>query len=283
MLLKFMKSMLKPAARSHQAPAPVASSTLPTDELQFVHGNHARCDANAHNQVLFYGSYVGGTEFLPLYHQGLSESGTEVKALKAFHRPQAALNLLRYFEYSLTVPGARAECGVFLGFTSWLMCQVAKRCDENFCGEGMHLVDSFAGFPMAGTDDLIPRREGEKVAMKPAFAAGDAAVPVEHVRALLADFPKLGIHKGWIPEVLAQLPRTQWSFVHLDVDLYDATLACLEFFAPDLVPGGVIVCDDYRTPFFPGAGKAWRRYCLEYDIPFVILDTGQSVIMKPRL
>lgn len=283
MLLNFIKSMLQPAKSSQFAPIRDASSTSLTDELQFVHGNHARCDANAHNQVLFHGSYVGGTEFLPLYQQGLSESGTEVKALKAFHRPQAALNLLRYFEYSLDVPGARAECGVFLGLTSWLMCQVAKRRNDNYRGEDMYLVDSFAGFPTAGADDLIARREGDQIAMKPTIAAGEAAVPVEHVRALLAGFPQLGIHKGWIPEVLAQLPKTQWSFVHIDVDLYDATLACLKFFAPNLAPGGVILCDDYRTPLFPGAGKAWRLYCLEHAIPFVVLDTGQSVIMSPRL
>jgi hypothetical protein len=42
----------------------------------------------------------------------------------------------------------------------------------------------------------------------------------------------------------------------------------------------VIVCDDYGAPFFPGASRAWDRYCGEHDVPFVVLPTGQSVILK---
>lgn len=126
----------------------------------------------------------------------------------------------------------------------------------------------------------MAQREAARVTAKPAFAEGDAAAPVEHVKALLQTFPGLGIHKGWIPDVFKKLPSMRWSFVHIDVDLYEPTLACLEFFFPQLAPGGIIICDDYGTPLFPGAGKAWRSYCRERQIPFAVLDTGQAVITK---
>ena len=75
-------------------------------------------------------------------------------------------------------------------------------------------------------------------------------------------------------------PPPRGCFVHLDVDLYAPTLASLEYFVPRLVDGGVIICDDYGAPLFPGAHRAWDRFCARHDLPFVVLDTGQSVILK---
>jgi hypothetical protein len=68
--------------------------------------------------------------------------------------------------------------------------------------------------------------------------------------------------------------------VHLDVDLYEPTLACLEYFYSRLAAGGVIICDDYGAPLFPGARRAWDEFCARHDVPFIVLDTGQSVILK---
>ena len=44
--------------------------------------------------------------------------------------------------------------------------------------------------------------------------------------------------------------------------------------------GGVIVCDDYGALLFPGARRAWDQYCEQNGLHFVVLDTGQSVILK---
>jgi hypothetical protein len=42
----------------------------------------------------------------------------------------------------------------------------------------------------------------------------------------------------------------------------------------------VIVCDDYGAPRFPGATRAWDEYCERQQIPYVVLDTGQSIILR---
>jgi hypothetical protein len=96
----------------------------------------------------------------------------------------------------------------------------------------------------------------------------------------LRDFPAAAIHQGWIPAVFGQLPETRWAFVHIDVDLHEPTRDCLEYFYPRLCDGGVIVCDDYVTPLFPGAQRAWDAFCEARDLPFLVLDTGQSAILK---
>ena len=68
--------------------------------------------------------------------------------------------------------------------------------------------------------------------------------------------------------------------MHIDVDLYEPTRGCLEYFYPRLVEGGVMICDDYGAPLYPGAHKAWDEYCGQNDIAYVVLDTGQSVLIK---
>ena len=113
------------------------------------------------------------------------------------------------------------------------------------------------------------------------YHQGDFATPVDHVRATMAEFPDTVIHKGWIPEVFGGLPETNWAFVHLDVDLFDPTLAGLQYFYPRLADGGVIVNDDYISPMTPGAGRAWDQYCDENGLAFAVLDSGQAILIKP--
>ena len=100
------------------------------------------------------------------------------------------------------------------------------------------------------------------------------------MRGVFHDFPGVRFHRGFIPQVLSQLPDTRWAFAHIDVDLHEPTLASLEYFYPRMVKGGVIVCDDYGSKLFPGARKAWESYCGENAIAFVTLETGQSVLLN---
>jgi O-methyltransferase len=69
--------------------------------------------------------------------------------------------------------------------------------------------------------------------------------------------------------------------VHVDVDLYEPTRACLEYFYPRMAAGGIILCDDYGTPAFPGARRAWLEFCEGAKLGFIALPTGQSVLVKP--
>ena len=117
---------------------------------------------------------------------------------------------------------------------------------------------------------------------KPVFAqqAGHFATPVDHIRSVMSDFPGVTIHKGWIPDVLSELPETAWSFVHIDVDLFEPTKACLEYFLPRLAPGGVIVNDDFGSPLFPGGQRSWHEVMESHGLSYAVLDTGQAVYLN---
>ena len=241
---------------------------------------HAGAPTAAHADILFGDLRIGGWPLNDLVARCLAESGAAVPPLKALHRPLASYLLARYYLHALRLPGARAECGVFMGTSALLLCRAARSLDPAHDGSGLHLVDSFQGLSEPGLEDRFTLPAGGGGAERRAMPGGSFAAGQAQVRGALGAFPGVAYHQGWIPAVLRELPEQAWSFVHVDVDLYEPTFGCLAYFYPRLCRGGVIVCDDYGAPAFPGAARAWNRYCGEAGLPFVMLDTGQAVILK---
>ena len=235
-----------------------------------------------HLEILFGDVRFGGQRFVDLLERSARDSGTEVYDHNLFRRAETGLNLTRYFLRSLGLDGARAECGVFRGMSSLLLCRAARAIDPAFGGARYYMVDSFERFSEPGQFDLVPTREADgSVRMDPPFPPhARLDTSVGHVRDLFAEFPLARIVQGYIPAAFGALPETPWAFVHVDVDLYEPTLRCLEYFFPRLVAGGIIVSDDYGSPRYPGARRAWDEYCGAHDVPFVTFACGQAVIIK---
>ena len=263
-------------ARAEAGPPPDPREIYPEIDA------HARAPMALHAEILFRDARVGERRFEDIMAQAIDATGLQVPPLKAIRRREATLNLIRYFRHARTLPGLWAECGVFAGTTSLALCLAARAEQPGFDGGGMHLVDSFEGLSELGEADLRAERaaDGSTTMVQPPRNRTNFAAPLELVRDAMAGFPGASLHKGWIPQVLAELPEASWSFVHVDVDLYRPTLDCLEYFFPRLVPGGVIVCDDYGSPAFPGARRAWIEFCGD-SLGYVALPTGQSVLVKP--
>lgn len=280
MLSRLLKSIGKPSPAQTQPAADRAGPEM--ERERWLDAAHARVPVELHRRIQFGGLTVAGLDFLTLVDGCLRDSHTGVRPLKAFHRYQAALHLARYFAHTIDVPGERVECGVFTGTMSLLMCRLARARRPAFDGTGFHMVDSFAGLSRPGPEDALEFRENPDGGALGVFGYGQGAMaaPIEKARHSMREFPGVRMHQGWIPAVLASLPDAPFAFVHIDVDLYEPTLACLEHFHPRLAAGGAIVCDDYGAPRFPGAARAWDEYCARRDVPFVVLDTGQSVILR---
>lgn len=85
----------------------------------------------------------------------------------------------------------------------------------------------------------------------------------EGVSKYLSPFDRVTVHKGEFSGVAPSLPEREYGLVHLDVDLYEATLDCLRYFGQRLAPGGVIVLDDYGSPMAAGIRRASDEYLAE--------------------
>jgi len=68
------------------------------------------------------------------------------------------------------------------------------------------------------------------------------------------------VRKGRFPETAAGLAHSDFAFVSLDADLYEPTMAGMEFFYPRLNEGGVILIHDYHNTRFKGVRQAVKEY-----------------------
>ena len=86
------------------------------------------------------------------------------------------------------------------------------------------------------------------------------------------------LHRGWIPERFPDVADERFSFVHVDVDLYEPHRDSIEFFWPRLTKGGVMVFDDYGSMYCPGARRAVDEAFAPTDV--VESPSGQAFVIK---
>jgi len=154
----------------------------------------------------------------------------------------------------LNLDGFTVDCGVLRGLSTHILCSILKQHDPNFSGHGVIAIDSFEGLSANRPEDGMDKRTYHKKKLK-------FTMPIETFSKNMADFPNITTIKGWIPEVLSTLPDNKYRFIHIDVDMYEPTLGCLKYFWPRLIPGGIIVCDDYSSYNFKGARLAIDKFC----------------------
>jgi hypothetical protein len=157
--------------------------------------------------------------------------------------------------------GDTAEAGVYEGGSSWLMCQARGRRSTHWG------FDSFEGLSAPS------RRDGDF------WTAGALAASEAGARALLEPLGAV-VFKGWIPEVFAQASIERLVFAHVDVDIHDPTLASFEYFYDLVVPGGVIVCDDYGFTPCRGAKEAVDAFMADRPENVIHSPTGQGIVIK---
>ncbi len=133
-----------------------------------------------------------------------------------------------------SLAGDVAELGVYRGGT-------AKLIGHHAPGAKLHLFDTFTGIPF---DDAEPG----------GHRAGDFPSDAEDVRDYL-DNPNAVFHIGIFPDT-APADDSRFRFVHLDGDTGQTTAAALDYFSPRMVPGGIIVLDDYGWHMCPGVARA---------------------------
>lgn len=156
------------------------------------------------------------------------------------------------------IGGALAEVGVFRGGTARVIC-------EAMGARELHLFDTFAGLPTPGSIDT-------------AFKAGEYSSSLESVQAYLVDFPEIHFHAGLFPDSAEPVRGLRFSFVHLDVDLYQSTLDGLAFFYPRMNRGAMLISHDYVE--FPAVRQAFDDYFSRSDQPVLELTGNQCLVVK---
>jgi hypothetical protein len=273
--------LLKKLIASMRAPAAAQDTPVeyPLETEEKLARLHARADVARHLDILHGDVRVGTERYVDLHSRCLERTGTALTGYTVFQRFQTRRELLQYFLATLDVPGTRGECGSYRGATALLLCHAWRSVRPDFAGEGFYLIDSFSGTREATAHDLIAVRErGGATRMTPFFEAGKTDITADLVRGYFSDFPKTRICAGWVPEVFSQLPETPWAFLHLDLTLYEATLAALQYFHPRLAPGGALVCTGGLH--CPGVQQAVEAFSATHDTPYIALGYGERIFLN---
>ncbi len=164
------------------------------------------------------------------------------------------------------VSGDMVECGTYIGATARLMVQACMPY-----GKKLHVFDSFEGVSEPSAFDGTHWQKGF-------LSAGE-----DIVHAQLSRFATEGdytLYKGWIPEKFHEVKDIKFSFVHIDVDLYEPTRDSIEFFYSRMNAGAVCICDDYGCWTCPGATKAIDDYLADKPEKMLTMPSGGGFFIK---
>jgi O-methyltransferase len=158
------------------------------------------------------------------------------------------------------VPGDIAEVGVYKGGSAKIIC--SAKGDKH-----LHLFDTFEGLPRVDDIDTVwPFYEGK-------FAAS-----YDSVRDYLKNDRNVNFYKGVFPLTSDPVKGVSFSLVNLDVDCYESTKQCLEFFYSRMSKGGIILSHDYMTA--PGVKKAFDDFFEDREEPVLETAGSQCLVVK---
>ncbi|MBI2827342.1 MAG: class I SAM-dependent methyltransferase [Planctomycetia bacterium] len=155
--------------------------------------------------------------------------------------------------------GQMAEVGTYQGGTAKMICEAKGDTP-------LHLFDTFEGLPAAAAQDGRVHR------------ANQYACSLESVQKYLSGYPNVSFYKGRFPESSGPVEHLRFSFAHFDVDLYESTLGCLEFFYPRMIPGGIMLSHDYSI--LSGVRTAFEEFLRDKPEGLIELPTTQCMLVK---
>lgn len=151
--------------------------------------------------------------------------------------------------------GVIVECGTWRGGMAAGLIEVG--------GAGRHYLfcDSFEGLPPARDIDGEAAKAWQTDTASPRYV-NNCGVSVQEfertIRRTNISFDHVVIKKGFFSDTFPTFETPAISILRLDADWYDSTMQCFEKFWDHVIPGGLIIVDDYYT--FEGCCRAVHEF-----------------------
>jgi O-methyltransferase len=195
---------------------------------------------------------------------------------QAYKAAEACTLVDRYRAYELWqlvgqlrhLAGDVLEVGVWRGGTALVL----GKAMQHFGAQGkLFLADTFSGVVKAGERDT-------------AYKGGEHAdASVNGVTGLLGEqgIANYELLKGGFPdETAASLESTHLKLCHIDVDVYQSAREVFDWTWPRLVPGGVVVFDDYGFRDCEGVTRLVNELAERVDLLCVDNRNGHALLVK---
>ncbi len=191
------------------------------------------------------------------------------------HVTRMAKMLAHYELYKMIIglPGHIVECGVYKG-ASLLRFATFREILESPYSRKIVGFDAFGQFPREGED------EANQAFIERFSSAGGDGITKDSLLEVLAHkrFENVELVQGdicsTVPLYVKEHPELKIALLHVDVDVYRPTKVILENLFQRVVPGGVIVLDDYGT--VAGETQAVDEFCSQADKELLIQKLPMS-------
>ncbi|AXY77095.1 hypothetical protein D3H65_25325 [Paraflavitalea soli] len=167
------------------------------------------------------------------------------------------------------LPGDFVECGVNTGAYAK---SIIEYTGFNQLGKTFHLMDTFDGL----VPDLVS--EAEKQAGLDKYLDQYKNVYESVIKTFKYD--NVNIIKGAVPGTLSQCDAKKIAYLSIDMNNVEPEIAAAEYFYDKVVPGGVIILDDYGFPQHINQKIAFDKFARQKGIAILSLPTGQGIILK---
>lgn len=168
------------------------------------------------------------------------------------------------------LPGDFVECGVNTGAYSRA---VIDYIDFNSLKKTFYLLDTYQGLVReqitadeldAGVGDYLQTYKDVYQEVVKTFSPFNAKVI-----------------RGAVPGTLSQCETSSICYLSIDMNVVEPEIAAAEFFWHKLVPGGVMILDDYGFPSHQAQKKAFDSFAAQKGVAILYIPTGQAIIFKP--
>ncbi|MCB1995973.1 MAG: class I SAM-dependent methyltransferase [Burkholderiaceae bacterium] len=103
----------------------------------------------------------------------------------------------------------------------------------------------------------------------------------EKVQARFAEYPKVRLIRGFLPDSFAQGAPEKVAYLHIDLNNAEGEIATLEVLFDRVVPGGIIVMDDYEwAGIYRKQKQAEDPWFEQRGYRVFPLPTGQGLVLK---
>ena len=162
----------------------------------------------------------------------------------------------------LRLEGDFVECACYKGTTARIVCDAvdfANHPDRHY-----YLYDLFDHDPSL-PHHAMPEHSKQLYAQ---------------VKERFSGFDNVTVTQGKVPEVLAEVAPQKIAFMHLDMNNADAEVGALEVLFDRMVPGAVLILDDYGWLAYRAQKLAEDPWFAKYGYRVLEMPMGQGLLIK---
>jgi Macrocin-O-methyltransferase (TylF) len=201
--------------------------------------------------------------FVAAYQRGIKASGVDHHIHWRVHVALWVASQVRH------LPGAFVECGVSRGFLSSAIMQFLV---WNSLQKDFYLIDTFRGLD----ERFLTPNEKNKTCRLSWYKD----LSFESVQENFSEFKNVHLIQGVVPECLGTVEIPNVCYLCLDMNCTVPEIEAASFFWEKLVPGGMILLDDYAYAGYEDQNRAFRLFAARKRTDILTLPTGQGLILK---